>query len=275
MDSYAIIGHPVKHSLSPKIHLAFAKQTGIQLKYTAIEAPLDGFKETVLQFRDNGGKGCNITAPFKIDAFTLATAVSPNAKIAYAANCLAFLDDKTIFADNFDGAGLVADLLQHKNFNLTQQKILIIGAGGATQGILAPLLENMPHSILIANRTLDKAVELAKRFDHLGMVQGIALDKLQGGNFNLIIHATSLGHRQQIPALPEGLIDATTVCYDLSYGAAAKPFLHWAKNQGGQLCYDGLGMLIEQAALSFNLWHGIYPETPKILKMLEAEIQKI
>ncbi|OGO91390.1 MAG: shikimate dehydrogenase [Coxiella sp. RIFCSPHIGHO2_12_FULL_42_15] len=270
MDKYAIIGNPVKMSLSPKIHAAFAKQVGISVEYHAIEAPRDGFKQTILWFKDHGGKGCNVTAPFKSEAFALATKIGDNAKIALAANCLAFLENGNIFADNFDGIGLVEDLIQDKDFNITHKKILIIGAGGATQGILAPLLEKAPHEILIANRTGEKAIDLAQRFQAFGSVSGIALHDLSESDFDLIIHATSMGHHQQLPLLPNGLIKPTTLCYDLSYGPAAKTFLKWALEQGAKSVCDGLGMLVEQAAASFYLWHGVYPQTQPVLAQLQA-----
>jgi len=171
-----------------------------------------------------------------------------------------------IFGDNYDGIGLVEDLIQHQQFNFCQKKILIIGAGGATQGIIGPLLEKAPSEIVIANRTEEKAIELAKRFSEKGPIHGVGLNALKTEHpYDLIIHATSLGLQNKTPPLPDGLISATTLCYDMSYGKAAEPFFNWAKNKGAQHCIDGMGMLVEQAAASFYLWHGVYPDTKSVL----------
>jgi len=270
MDKYAIIGNPVKHSLSPKIHQLFGRQTEIDFEYIKIEAPLYGFADIVFKFRDDGGKGCNITIPFKSEAFALATQVGDNARLARAVNCFLFHEDNTIFGDNFDGIGLVEDLVNHHQYKISQKKILIIGAGGATQGIIAPLLEKAPSEIVVANRTAEKAYALAKQFAEKGPITGIDLTALPNTPFDLIIHATSLGHLNQLPHLPDGLISQNTFCYDLSYGLAAKPFLDWAQAQGAKEITDGIGMLVEQAAATFYLWHGIYPDTKPVLASLRV-----
>lgn len=268
MDKYAIIGNPVAHSLSPRIQQLFADQMDIEIEYIKIEAPLNAFVETVNQFRDEGGKGCNVTVPFKSEAFALATKVGNNAKLARAVSCLIFHSDHTIFGDNFDGIGLVEDLINHHHYKISQKRILIIGAGGATQGIIGPLLEKAPSEIVVANRTPDKAYALARQFQEHGPIAGIDLNALPSMPFDLIIHATSLGHLNQLPHLIDGLVAPNTFCYDLSYGKAAEPFLAWAKAQGATEISDGLGMLVEQSAASFYLWHGVYPETKPVMQVL-------
>lgn len=261
VPQYAVIGNPVEHSLSPKIHAIFAKQTGRSLEYRKILSDIKNFDAAATAFFSNGGKGCNITVPFKQDALALADTVSETAKIAQAVNCLTKQEDGSLQGDNFDGVGLVQDLTHNLRYLICQKKILIIGAGGATRGILAPLLEKAPEAITIANRNADKAIELADNFSEYGNLQAVSLGDIPHRPFDLIIHATSLGHQGNAPELPAVLVNDDTFCYDLSYGTAANPFLSWARACGAKRCQNGLGMLIEQAAASFYLWHGVYPDT--------------
>lgn len=258
---YAVIGNPVEHSLSPKIHAIFAEQTGIALEYRKILTDINHFDKTAREFFTHQGKGCNITVPFKHDALILADTISETAKVAQAVNCLTKQEDGSLQGDNFDGVGLVQDLTHNLRYAIRQKKILIIGAGGATRGILAPLLEKAPEEIIIANRNVNKAIALADSFREYGNTQGISLGDIPHRPFDLIIHATSLGHEGKMPQLPSTIVNNDTFCYDLSYGAAANLFLSWARACGARRCQNGLGMLIEQAAATFYLWHGIYPDT--------------
>lgn len=272
MTLYGVIGNPVEHSLSPIIHQAFAEQTHQELNYEKIKAPINGFEDVVRDFQERGGQGLNVTLPFKVNAFRLANDASVRASEAGAASVLCFRDD-TIFADNFDGLGLVNDLIKNKNLKLADKKILILGAGGAAQGILGPLLLQKPKEIVIANRTLDKALNLAKHFKDHGSVVGIDMNALTPNNFDLIINATSMGHTGVAPTLAPELIRDQTVCYDLSYGQAAKPFLNVARKEGAKATSDGLGMLVEHNALVFHLWFGIIPDTSLVLNQLQNQLK--
>lgn len=262
-DHYAVIGNPIAHSKSPFIHAQFAQQTGEAIQYEAILAPLNQFEMTVKKFQLAGGKGVNVTLPFKYEAYCLAQQHSNAAKSAKAANTLVFHEDGTIFADNTDGAGLIKDLTQNLNIKLAGKRILILGAGGASSGIIAPLLEQQPQYVLIANRTLSKARALVEQFHTLGTLKAYELNNIPDGPYDLIINATSLGLTAEKFSLPgtHHLITTETVCYDLAYGTKPTAFLVWANEQGSNQCYDGLGMLVEQAAAAFYLWRGIYPDT--------------
>lgn len=272
MDKYAIIGNPVEHSLSPVIFQAFSEQTNQSLDYLRIKAPLDGFAATIKQFQKEGGKGANITLPFKHEAYRLADKRSKEANEAEAVSALQFRTDGTIYGVNYDGLGLVQDLTRNHNITLGQKSILIIGAGGATRGILGPLSNAAPAKIIIINRTASKARELADLFHLHGEIQGMGFDELEPTRYDIIIHATSLGHQGKAPSLPHGLIGPHTCCYDLSYGKIAAPFLQWARNEGAENCFDGLGMLVEHNAAVFYLWFGIYPDTSPVIEMLQTRL---
>ncbi len=272
MDKYAVIGNPVEHSLSPVIHHAFAEQNHQAIDYSKIKAPLDGFVEAVKKFQREGGKGLNVTLPFKVEAYQLASKRSRAADEAKAASVLQLHADGTIYADNYDGLGLVQDLTRNHRVDLNQKRILIVGAGGAVQGILGALLDKAPAQLTIANRTADKARQLAQVFRLRGNVRGIGLEEIEASPYDVIIHATSLGHQQKLPSLPNGLITKNTCCYDLTYGRAAEPFLQWAKSQGATHCYDGLGMLVEHNAAVFYLWRGSYPDTEPVIRALRKKI---
>jgi len=269
MDKYAIFGNPVEHSLSPIIHDCFAKQSHEQFQYTRIKPSLDGFDIALQQFINDGGNGCNITFPFKGQAFNLSNEYSDTARDAEAASCL-LVRDGAIFADNYDGTGLVQDLTHNHKLSLDQKNILIIGGGGATRGILGPLLATTPSKIIIANRTPQKATDLAERYKSKGHVTGVALNEIEIVPYDLIIHATTAGHQGRLISLPQGIIGHQTRCYDLSYGKAAEPFLHWAKESGSVQCIDGLGMLVEHNAAVFYLWRNIQPDTKPVIDFLRG-----
>ena len=268
MPSYAVIGNPVEHSLSPRIHRLFSESTGCLLDYRAIQAPLSEFQSTLLDFKSRGGSGCNVTTPFKSQAFSLATMASPQAAIAKAANCLKF-DGGHILAENFDGQGLLDDLTQRHQEDLSGKRILILGAGGAVRGVLFSLLSAGPTEIIIANRTLETAKILIKAMPVFSktLLRACSIDALSSLSVDYIIHGTTLGHLEQCLALPSTLVTSDTFCYDLSYAAAAAPFLDWARRLGARCCVDGLGMLLEQAAASFYWWEGARPSEDIILKL--------
>ena len=259
-DRYALIGNPVAHSKSPEIHAAFARATAQDLEYSRIEAPLDGFAETLERFRKAGGRGANVTLPFKHEAFKLAAEVSERARVARAVNTLV-LDNA--FGDNTDGVGLVRDLSRNLQFRFS--RVLLLGAGGAAQGVVGALLEAGAARLVIANRTAPKARALAERFPG---VLAAAYGELAGESFDLIINATSAGLAGEAPPVPPSLFGGKVLAYDMVYGRET-PFLAAAR-QAGARASDGLGMLVEQAAESFFLWRGVRPPTAPLLAKLRG-----
>jgi len=270
-DHYAVIGNPVQHSKSPFIHAAFARQTGQDLDYTRILAESGHFPPTVRQFFDTGGKGLNVTVPFKQEAFALLDKSSPEATLAGAVNTLVW-DGAQLQGHNTDGIGLVRDILQNLGSSLTGLSILVLGAGGATRGILQPLLAQEPASLLIANRTVARAEELAGIFTGLGPIAACGYQDIPAQPFDWIINATSASLQGQAPPLPTAIIDRNSSCYDLMYGAEPTPFMAWCRAQGAALTADGLGMLVEQAAESFQLWRGLRPATGDVIRALRAHM---
>lgn len=268
-DRYAVVGNPISHSKSPLIHAAFARQTDQDLSYEAMLAPLDGFAPCVSEFRRDGGKGLNVTVPFKVDAWKLATRLSERARLAQAVNALQFEPGEQIFGDNTDGAGLVRDIVHNLGFPLEGKKILLMGAGGAARGVLLPLLENRPASIFIVNRTAARAVELQHQFTPYGAIAAGSYEALSGASFDVVINATSSGLADQLPPLPEGLFAPAALAYDMMYGKET-PFLSFAREQGAEVVADGLGMLVEQAAEAFLLWRGVRPATQPVIEMLRG-----
>ncbi len=264
MDKYGVIGNPVEHSKSPQIHAQFAQQTGEVLEYVKVPAELDAFAETVRAFREAGGKGLNVTVPFKQEAFDIADEVSARARLASAVNTLSFQDNGEIHADNTDGAGLVSDLTNNLHLNLENKDILILGAGGAVRGVLGPLLGLHPNRIVIANRTLEKAILLANHFSTWGKVCGCDYEELGTQDFDLIINGTSMGLSGEMPVLPEGLLKTEAVIYDMAYGNEPTAFERWGESQGANKSSNGLGMLLEQAAESFYIWRGVRPDTRSV-----------
>ncbi|QDQ27235.1 shikimate dehydrogenase [Chitinimonas arctica] len=267
-DRYAVIGNPIAHSKSPAIHAAFALQTGQKLNYTRLEAPLDGFSDCAAEFLAMGGKGCNVTVPFKEEAYRFANRLSARAELAGAVNTL-WLDDDGLVGDNTDGAGLCRDLLRHTE--LRGKRILLLGAGGAARGVIAPLLAEKPARLLLANRSADKATQLAERFSAANL-QATGLDALAGQAFDLVINATSASLAGQQLPLPPSLWRLETVAYDMMYGKEETPFLAQAAAGGVAMRLDGLGMLVEQAAEAFYLWRGVRPETQPVLTELRAAL---
>lgn len=268
MKQFVVIGNPVDHSLSPQIHQLFAEQTGIHLTYEPLLAPFDSFAATVTTFIEQGGYGANITLPFKEQAFELALKKSQAAIDARAVNTLVFHDEGLVEGFNTDGTGLIQDLTHNHHYSLRQKHILILGAGGAVRGIVAPLLEQAPAKLVIANRTRCKAEHLVEQFDLLGKIEARALDELNDGPYDLIIHGTSVRHEGGL-SFEKTLLGAHTWCYDLNYTSDHQtPFLRWAVGHGAQRALDGLGMLVEQAAAAFYIWHGVYPDTNRVIAAL-------
>ncbi len=262
-DRYAVIGNPISHSKSPLIHSLFAKQTGQDISYQAIEAPLDGFATTLERLRDEGYLGCNITVPFKFEAYRCATELTQRAKAAQAVNTLKFTGEKTT-GDNTDGAGLVRDIEHNLGVSLKDKRVLLMGAGGASYGVVLPLL-NAGAMLTIANRTAIKAIELAAQFS---AVRGGGYEELAGKKFDVLINATSAGLSDSEVPLPPGIFSPGALAYDMMYGRQT-PFIKFAASQGAKVA-DGLGMLIEQAAEAFYLWRGIRPDTAPVIAQLRA-----
>ncbi len=274
MDRYAVIGHPIAHSKSPQIHAAFARQTAQDLGYEAILAPLDGFVATVQAFRAAGGRGMNVTVPFKLEAFALADRHTPRARAAGAVNTLAF-DADGILGDNTDGAGLVRDLTVNLNCPLQGRRVLLLGAGGAARGAILPILDERPTALMIANRTVARAEELARVFAaEAGDTQlsASSFAALAGQSFDVVINATAASLDDDVPPLPPGLYASGALAYDMMYGRGDTPFMTAARADGAARVADGLGMLVEQAAESFTLWRGVRPDSRAVLAELRRQI---
>ncbi len=268
----AVFGYPIAHSLSPAIHSRFARQFGLEIEYQAIASTLEEFPDRLQQFADSGALGCNVTVPLKLAACAAAQELSDAARLAQAVNTLVFRQAGNWYGTNTDGAGLLRDLLRLLPQGLRDKHILLIGAGGAAAGVIGPLLQQAPASLLIANRQVGKAIELTKRFAPFGPVSACALSELPTEkNFDLLINATSLGHQGKAPQLPTGIFAAESLCYDLNYGLAATPWRQVCRAQGAPFS-DGLGMLAEQAALAFELWTGQAPDTTPVLDWLRTEL---
>lgn len=272
-DRYAVMGNPIVHSRSPRIHSLFALQTQQRMEYTAIQVDVGGFVQAVGNFNASGGKGLNVTVPFKQEAFALMDTCTARAQRAGAVNTIKF-EKKILFGDNTDGVGLVRDLMVNHQIDLQGKTILLMGAGGAARGVLAPLLEQQPAVIVIANRTPDKAVELAQRFIDLGEVRGTGYEQLADQQFDLIINATAASLQGEMPALPETVLAKQACCYDMMYGKVT-PFMQWASIHAAAQVIDGLGMLVEQAAESFYLWRGVRPATQPVITQLRREINGV
>lgn len=266
-DLYAVVGHPISHSKSPRIHALFAAQTGQRIDYTGIQAPLDGFHDTVQDFFERGGKGLNVTLPFKEEAWRLADERTQRAEVAGAVNTLFRDAQGRISGDNTDGAGLVRDLTVNHEVELTNRRVLILGAGGAVRGVLLPLLASHPAQVVIANRTAEKARALAQQVDGRVMVQGCGFDDIHE-SYDVIINGTSASLQGDLPPLSPSVFHNTSVSYDMMYGAETTPFNEWAQARGVRRALDGLGMLVEQAAESFLIWRGIRPDTAPVIKEL-------
>ena len=265
MDRYVVIGNPVSHSLSPAIHAHFAAQCGEAMEYATLLVPVDRFEVDVKRFFDTGGKGANVTLPFKVNAYRWAGMRSDRARVAEAANFLA-MRDGVVEADNTDGAGLVADLARNEGIALKASRVLMLGAGGAARGVIAPLVAESPARIVVANRTLERARELASRFDG---VEAVALDAIPAIDFDLVLNATSTSTHGEAAPIDDRVLARAGFAYDMAYGPSAKAFVERARRAGARAS-DGLGMLVEQAAESFFLWRGKRPSTAAILAELRA-----
>ncbi|MEA3301555.1 MAG: shikimate dehydrogenase [Pseudomonadota bacterium] len=267
---YAVLGHPVAHSQSPRIHRSFVAQFDLNLEYTAIEVEPEGFPEAVTAFQAAGGLGLNVTVPFKQEAWRLADSLSERARLAGAVNTLRFESGGERFGDNTDGAGLARDLERNLGFRIDGRRILVVGAGGAVRGVLGPLLEAGPASLVIANRTAEKALELADRFAGYGKIAGCGLNGLVGESFDLVINGTAASLAGKVPELPSRLFRPEALAYDMMYGDRPTVFMDWAQEHGAACIADGLGMLVEQAAESFYLWRGLRPNTAPALAALRG-----
>jgi len=265
IDRYAVIGHHIGYSRSPRIHTLFARQTGQAMSYGLIDAAPERFTQSAGEFFSGGGRGLNVTVPHKQAALGLAGTLSARARRAAAVNTLAMGSDGTLLGDNTDGAGLLRDLTVNLGVTLRGARILLLGAGGAARGVLAPLLESQPATLVIHNRTVRRAQDLAAEFSGLGPVHSGNAD---GEGFDLILNATSASSQGELPELPAQALSADTLCYDLAYGDAPTAFVRWAQAQGARRALMGLGMLVEQAAESFLLWRGVRPDTAPVLALL-------
>jgi shikimate dehydrogenase len=272
-DQYAVFGNPINHSKSPAIHRQFAEQTGQDLHYSKQLVAETEFVQTAQAFFAQGGKGLNVTVPFKIEAFQFAQKLTPRAQRAGAVNTLALQGDGKILGDNTDGIGMVHDM-HNLGWELQDKRILILGAGGAVRGILQPVLAEHPLQVVIANRTESKADELANEFHDLGDVQVRSFEQLTSEGFDIVINGTSASLSGDLPPLPDGLLNSNACCYDLMYGAEPTVFLKWAIEHGAAKTADGLGMLVGQAAEAFYLWRHIRPEVVPVITALRRQLNE-
>ncbi|HEY9120588.1 MAG TPA: shikimate dehydrogenase [Marinobacter sp.] len=272
-DLYAVVGNPISHSKSPRIHSLFASQTGEKLEYTAIQAPQDGFADTVTGFFERGGQGLNVTVPFKEQAWKLADRRTERAELAGAANTLYQDSNGLLIADNTDGKGLVMDLTENHGITLAGKRLLVLGAGGAVRGVLGPLLREKPSAVVIANRTVAKAEGLVTLFEPVAgqtLLKACGFEELKYP-FDLIINGTSASLQDDLPPILPNVIGAGTVVYDMMYSLQTTTFNQWALDHGATLVFDGLGMLVEQAAESFRIWRGVSPETRPVIDELQTD----
>ncbi len=271
MDHYAVMGNPIQHSLSPHIHSLFATQTRQNMNYQAILVDLDGLSGALNDFQNRGGRGLNITLPFKQEAFLLMHTLSARALEAKAVNTIQFNPDGSRFGDNTDGVGFIRDVTIQHQFSLNNKRILILGAGGAVRGVLGAILKEKPALLMIANRTENNAKALAHEFAS-DLIQTVSLKNLSNYQFDMVINGTSASLQDDTLSLPNHILSDSAFCYDMVYGKGMTPFLSWATEQGALIQSDGLGMLVEQAAESFLLWRGVKPETDSIINILKQKL---
>jgi shikimate dehydrogenase len=271
-ERYAVIGNPISHSKSPQIQGMFAKATGLHIDYTTIEGALGQFVPTVDAFRADGGRGLNITAPFKLDAFAYATELSERARLAGAVNAMKFEGERVI-AENFDGVGLVRDLVHNLKRPLAGKRVLLLGAGGAARGAVLPFLEQQPAVLVICNRTVAKAQALAAQVSDRGAVSGLGYEALEGQQFDLVVNATSASLSNELPPVPTSVFADGCLAYELLYGKGLTPFLRLARDAGAQQLADGVGMFAEQAAEAFTWWKGVRPDTTAVIRQLTVPLQ--
>jgi shikimate dehydrogenase len=267
-DLYGVAGHPVSHSWSPFIHGMFAKATAQNMVYRLFDLPPENFRRDTLKLFAAGVRGLNITLPHKQAAADLVNELTPRAERAKAVNTIAYFDDTSLIGDNTDGLGLLADLERNLNLTVSGKRLLILGAGGAVRGVLGPLLEREPSEVVIANRTPERARKLAEEFSDLADIKHCGFGDTQGPPYDLIINATSASLQGEMPVMPVGLVGEGTVCYDMAYGRGHTPFTLWARSLHARRTTKGWGMLVEQAAESFQLWRGIRPDTKPVLEAL-------
>ena len=271
-EQYAAIGNPINHSKSPFIHHSFAKETDQDIHYGLIEGPIGKFKKTIDEFRRQGARGLNITTPFKLDAFEYADELSDGARAAGAVNCLKFEGDKAL-AQNFDGVGLVRDIVENLHSPLAGRQVLLMGAGGAARGLIRPFLRESPARFVLVNRTVSKAEHLAEAFSEHGSVEPTGYDDLRGDAFDVVVNATSASLQNEMPALrPEAFGDAC-LAYELSYAKGLTPLLRLAQESGVQKLADGVGMLVEQAAEAFAWWRGVRPSTRNVIDAITVPLK--
>lgn len=272
IDKYAVIGNPVKHSKSPQIHAAFAEQSGQQLRYRAMQVAEGEFASVAARFFAEGGCGLNITVPFKREAYVFAEELSPRALQAGAVNTLSRNPAGRIVGDNTDGVGLVRDMIANLGWSIASRRLLVLGAGGAVRGVLAPLLQERPTQLLVVNRTASKALQLAQDFSTLGPITGAGFESLLGQQFDLVINGTSASLSGELPPLPDALLTERSCCYDMMYGAEPTVFARWAAQHTAWAVADGLGMLVEQAAESFYIWRQTRVQTGPVIADLRAAL---
>lgn len=271
MDRYAVIGSPIGHTKSPLIHIAFAKNSGQALEYTALEAPLGGFAAAATAFREAGGRGMNVTAPFKLDAFAYATDLTDRAHLAGAVNALKFEGGK-VYADNFDGVGLLRDVEQNLGRLMCGKRVLLMGGGGAARGALQPFLAAQPAELVLVNRTAEKAQALAAQFAPYGNIVGLGYADLDHRSFDIVVNATSASLRSELPPVHTDVFRPDSLAYELAYGKGLTPFLRLAQGAGVGRLADGVGMLVEQAAEAFFWWRGVRPDTRPMIAQLTVPL---
>ncbi|WP_153109270.1 shikimate dehydrogenase [Propionivibrio limicola] len=264
-DRYCVFGNPIGHSKSPVIHAAFARQTGEDISYAATLAPLEGFRESVMEFVAAGGRGANVTLPFKEEAYRLVDEVSARAALAGAVNTL-IVTRNGIRGDNTDGVGIMRDITENLGCPVSGRRVLLLGAGGAARGVIGPLLDAEPQVLAVATRTKEKAVSLGRSFGALGPILGASYPELAGESFDIVINATSASIDGELPPLPDGIYRPGSLAYELMYGHLDTPFLDHARQHGAEFAVDGWGMLVEQAAESFFLWRGVRPDCSDLLE---------
>ncbi len=273
-DHYCVFGNPIAQSKSPDIHRQFAQQTGEDIRYEKQLVDVDGFSEAASVFFEQGGSGLNITAPFKLDAYEFADELTERARNAGAVNTLKRLESGKILGDTTDGQGMVADITERLGCSIKDKSVLILGAGGAVRGVLQPLIEHQPQRVVIANRTIAKALTLVKEFRRYGKLQACGFADLEGQSFDLVINATSAGLHGELPPLPDGFLAPSSYCYDMSYAAEPTVFMQWAKQQQAAYISDGLGMLVGQAAEAFKVWRGVLPEVAPVIEDLRQQLSR-
>jgi shikimate dehydrogenase len=267
-DQYGVAGHPIAHSWSPFIHGMFAKESAQNLVYRLFDITPENFRREALRLFAGGLKGLNVTLPHKQAAAELVNELTPRAERAQAVNTIAFFEQTSLLGDNTDGLGLLADLENNLGISLSGKRLLILGAGGAVRGVLAPLMERELRSVVIANRTAERARSLAAEFADMGEISGCGFSEVRGPPYDLIINATSASLQGEMPQMPVGLVGEESICYDMAYGRGHTPFTLWAKSLHAARTTKGWGMLVEQAAESFLLWRGIRPDTQSVLQAL-------